>query len=417
MHTQNQTSNSSAHINRTSKVTYLLEPNSDKNLYFSTGVSQEYFLQKAELRYQEVVGQKMQKVQKTKMFKEAVLNTNSETSIEDIKFTFENLKNEFGGHQILEIAIHNDEGYFYNIEEDLEYRPNKDIFYNDQNRKFYLDKKLTVIADMTKFVKKFNHHAHVIYSNFDFAKGKSARMNRADMRKLQTIVADSLGMERGKEFSKAKRQSHWQLKQAHDQKREVKVTSQKTIKEIKSEYKQERERLKASGSATQQDYQALKRKYEALELKAKEDLLKFEKIQKTKKSYEQALISIKPNAKNDKEVAQETILKQKATIDTQNELIERLRANISELEHKIGELESELKLYKGRDRQDKRKNLNEAKQSLKSELTTLTSTEQELLNNADFDPRTKKEVDDAFDKLFAESQKFLNNEENNQILR
>lgn len=49
---------------------------------------------------------------------------------------------------------------------------------------------------------KPNYHAHMVFDWTDHSTGKSIKMSRDDMAELQTIVADSLGLERGQSSSK-----------------------------------------------------------------------------------------------------------------------------------------------------------------------------------------------------------------------
>lgn len=45
--------------------------------------------------------------------------------------------------------------------------------------------------------RKYNYHAHVIADWTDRVTGKTAKLNKADMSEVQTVLADALGMERG----------------------------------------------------------------------------------------------------------------------------------------------------------------------------------------------------------------------------
>jgi len=219
---QTAKSNSNSHMDRQSKVTYLLEPDCKNNEYQTFKNSSQY-LEKCIVATKEITGRKMQQKAKDNFIQEAVVNLESHHTLEDVKNTFDNLKKKFGGFEVFKIAVHKDEGYFYHKKEELEYRPNKDIFFNNQDRKFYLDKKFTVPANLNDFEKIYNYHAHITFTKFDLEKGKNCRLNKKDMRDMQTIVADSLGMQRGKVNSQAKRMTHYQLKALHDKSRETKV--------------------------------------------------------------------------------------------------------------------------------------------------------------------------------------------------
>ena len=261
--------NSEKHMDRESKVTYLLDPDSKKNEY-KTFKSSKDFLAAAKVAAKEKTGRSMQKLAEKNFVQEAVLNLEEKHTLDDVKKVFDNLKEEFGGFEVFKIAVHKDEGYFYHKTEELEYRPNRDIFFNEKDKKFYLDKNHTKEADLNQFEKRYNYHAHVLFTKFDMTKGKNARLNRSDMRKVQTITAKTLGMERGEEFSKAKRKNHWQLKEAYDIKRdtkkEIKLATKKDLDKIKKEIRAE---MVAEGGHTKEDYQALNKQFKELQEQVK----------------------------------------------------------------------------------------------------------------------------------------------------
>ena len=253
-HSQKATKHSLEHMERESKVTYLLEHDSsvnDNKIYEDI----EKFKKEAPLIYKEKIGQKMQATSKANLIKEAVINVKPDTTLEDIEQTFKNLNEEFGGHFILASSIHRDEGVFIDSKYDLkdleyvssnlswklrntnedvtseviDYAPNRNIFFNSENSNWYFDKEFKNKADTSKFQKKINYHAHILYSNFDKQTGKTARLDRTDLRNLQTIVADSLGMRRGQRYSKTKRMNHWQLKRAIDSKRDSNLKTKESL--------------------------------------------------------------------------------------------------------------------------------------------------------------------------------------------
>ena len=284
-HSQTGTKHSLEHMNRKSKVTYLLVHDSKVNENKSYE-NIEQFKEQAEKIYKEKIGQKIQPKAKENLIKEAVLNTKPNTTIEDIENTFKNLNKRFSGHHILATSIHRDEGVFIDTKYDLkdleytaynlswkhinldkdvtneviDYAPNRNIFYNQADKNWYFDKQYENKADISEFQQKINYHAHVLYSNFNKDTGKTARLDRNDMRELQTIVADSLGMQRGTEFSKNKRMNHWQLKRSIDAKRELKLSNQSELakqKDLQNEMRVLREELKTHGTAKREDFAQL----------------------------------------------------------------------------------------------------------------------------------------------------------------
>jgi len=257
---QTAKSTSKAHMSRDKnhKITYLLDPDSQGNEY-KTFLDSEKYLADAQVAAKKLTGRKMQQKAIDHFVQEAVLNLEDFHTVDDVEKVFIELKKEFGGFEIFQIAVHRDEGYFYHRNEDLEYRPNRDIFFNDQEKKFYLDSKFKNEADLNQFEKRYNFHAHVLFSKFDMTTGKNPRLKKSDMSKIQTISAKALGMKRGELFSKAKRMSHWQLKKAHDLKRDEKKVKNQTLakqKDLKAEIKNLRAELQELG-AVREDYAKL----------------------------------------------------------------------------------------------------------------------------------------------------------------
>ncbi|CZE50665.1 relaxase/mobilization nuclease domain-containing protein [Campylobacter geochelonis] len=111
---------------------------------------------------------------------EAVINCDSDSTFEQVKKAAELVCQKMG-YQLIQVAIHRDEGHLENGE----------------------------------FIP--NHHAHFVMCSLDAITGKNnARKNygnRRLMRDLQTEVAEILGMERGEVGSKKKRMSHQEYKQ------------------------------------------------------------------------------------------------------------------------------------------------------------------------------------------------------------
>jgi len=272
--------NSEKHMDRESKTTYLLDPDSKKNEY-KTFKSSKDFLAAAKVAAKEKTGRSMQKLAEKNFVQEAVLNLEENHTLDDVKKVFDNLKEEFGGFEVFKIAVHKDEGYFYHKKEELEYRPNRDIFFNEKDKTFYLDKNHTKEADLNQFEKRYNYHAHVLFTKFDMNRGKNARLNRSDMRKVQTITAKSLGMERGEKFSKAKRKSHWQLKEAHDIKRDTKKEVLAKKKDIDLLKKEIRAEMVAEGDFTKDDYQALNKQFKELQEQVKAKDLTIDELKRS----------------------------------------------------------------------------------------------------------------------------------------
>lgn len=113
-----------------------------------------------EQRYRESTGQKMQA--KATPIKEGVLLISKEHGIQDLKNLASKLEERFG-IKTIQAYTHKDEGH-YDIET-KEWKP--------------------------------NYHAHMVFDWTDQKTGKNLKLSREDMSEMQTIVADSLGLERG----------------------------------------------------------------------------------------------------------------------------------------------------------------------------------------------------------------------------
>jgi hypothetical protein len=114
-------------------------------------------------RYQKSVGQKMQR--KATPIREAVINLKEGSDMGGLLVLGAKLEKEFN-IKPFQYYIHDDEGHIDNGEV------------------------------------KFNRHAHIVFDWTDTKTGKSLKLDRFDMSKMQDIVADSLDMERGKSSSK-----------------------------------------------------------------------------------------------------------------------------------------------------------------------------------------------------------------------
>jgi hypothetical protein len=110
-------------------------------------------------RYQKSVGQKMQR--KATPIREAVINLKEGSDMGGLLVLGAKLEKEFN-IKPFQYYIHDDEGHIDNGEV------------------------------------KFNRHAHIVFDWTDTKTGKSLKLDRFDMSKMQDIVADSLDMERGK---------------------------------------------------------------------------------------------------------------------------------------------------------------------------------------------------------------------------
>lgn len=114
-------------------------------------------LEEIKEKYHKSVGQKMQK--KATPIREGVVVIEEDTSLDDLQKFADQCEEEFG-IKAFQFYIHKDEGHW----KDKKWKPNL--------------------------------HAHIVFDWTD-EKGKSRKLNPKDMARMQTILAESLGMQRG----------------------------------------------------------------------------------------------------------------------------------------------------------------------------------------------------------------------------
>lgn len=143
---------------------------------------------------------------------EAVVNLNSEHTIEDVRKVAEHIRQNYKLTPT-SLAIHRDEGYI----------------------------------DQETGETKYNYHAHLTFYTIADCRSQMRLMTRAKLRDLQTEVAQLLGMKRGQEHSQAKRLDHQQY-------RAVKRAEEKKLNALKSDI---RKQMISEGGFTAQDYRDL----------------------------------------------------------------------------------------------------------------------------------------------------------------
>lgn len=142
--------------------------------------------------YEKNVGQKLQK--KATPIREAVINLKKDNTIWDLRELARRLEKRFG-IKAFQIYDHRDEGH------------------HDKNG-----------------VWKPNYHAHMVF-DWTNDQGKTLKLDKHDMAEMQTIVADTLGMERGIS-SDLKHLNAVQFKIAAEEKKlQEMINDQKLIKE------------------------------------------------------------------------------------------------------------------------------------------------------------------------------------------
>lgn len=112
----------------------------------------------------ELTGQKMKDI--CTPFKEGVVVIKPETTIEDIMDFGRKVEKELGWHPV-QVYIHHDEGH------------------TDEHSQEWME----------------NHHAHIVFDTIDHGTGKTIQLNRLDLANMQTMLAETLKMERGENSS------------------------------------------------------------------------------------------------------------------------------------------------------------------------------------------------------------------------
>lgn len=150
---------SEAHNLREVKLDYN-EPSLQVNNESSVSDTIAERMKKVQAHCKNVSGRKLQK--NAMVIREAVVNLKPGTTMDDLKKLSSELRKQYGIH-CFQIHIHRDEGHK---------DPNTGEF-------------------------KINHHAHMVFDWQDREKGTVVKLNRVQMSQIQTLVANTLEMERG----------------------------------------------------------------------------------------------------------------------------------------------------------------------------------------------------------------------------
>lgn len=196
---------SEEHNKREKELDYVRKDLSHLNQYWEND-TQANRLANIKALYQSKTGQKMQA--KATPIREGVVVIQSSTTMADLHRLADAYRDRLG-IEVFQIAIHRDEGY--------------------QNSKEW----------------KPNLHAHLVFDWTDHNTGKSFKLNRQKMAEMQTITAEVLGMERGKNSEKkhltaqqfkaaAEAQRAEQLKEQVAELNIAKAAKEETINTIKA---------------------------------------------------------------------------------------------------------------------------------------------------------------------------------------
>lgn len=136
------------------------------------------------------------------VFWEAVVNLDEKHNLADVKKVADFIQQKY--HiQTCSIALHHDEGY--------------------------KDKDGTV---------KYNHHAHICFLTMDNGISTMRKIRSKELRQMQTDVAQLLGLERGKENSKATRLDHKQYREKAKELERAELKHNQELAEVEQKQKQ-----------------------------------------------------------------------------------------------------------------------------------------------------------------------------------
>ena len=155
------------------------------------------------------------KVNGSSPIRESVVVCKADTTMNELQ-NYSKACHEKWGITALQIHIHRDEGYYSDPEDKVSWKP--------------------------------NYHAHIVWDWMNHETGKSCKLNREDMSRLQDMVSEALGMERGKSKSETGHQ--------HLERNDYIVAKQKREAEAavaaKEETENERKRIEAENKAKEQ---------------------------------------------------------------------------------------------------------------------------------------------------------------------
>src|SRR5574344_1547646 len=289
--------NSAKHNSRELAPKYLIDT-SAKN-YYELLKKDDDFILEAQAIYKEKIKQTMQKKQVENLIQETVLTLQPNQDENDVKDLFKKLNKKYGGHELLEVAIHRDEGYF--LKDDIAYYPTKNIL--NKNGDWYVCSDTSIkrpkkddfdqIVNIDEFEKVFNYHAHAKFSMFDRETGKSARMQKKDMSERIKFVSDELGLlfapdqetSRIKKSVNLVKDEHLARAREMETQKELKQELAKA-KDLQEINKQLREELKEMG-ALRADYAQLEALNKELKEQVKNKTLTIEELNNIINEYKQ----------------------------------------------------------------------------------------------------------------------------------
>lgn len=211
--------NSTAHNSRLEIPNYLID-SSSKN-YYELITPDQNFIIEAQEKYKLTVNQKMQKSQIENLILETCISIKPNHNVNDLKNLFLKLNEKYGGHELLELSIHRDEGHF--LKDEIAYYPTKNIL--NKNGDWFICSNSEILrpkiedfdklVNINDFEKVLNLHAHAKFSMFDKSTGKSARMTKKTMSERIKFVSEFLELDYNPQKNRKVRKSVNLIKDEH----------------------------------------------------------------------------------------------------------------------------------------------------------------------------------------------------------
>jgi len=410
--------NSAAHNSRKSVPKYLLGLENGTENYYKLIEDDKTFIEKAKNIYHQKVGQKMQQKQIPNLVLETVLTLKKEHTENDIKKLFDELRKKYGGHKLLELSIHRDEGHFE--KDGITYYPTKNILKKDDG--WYIsdldmpksNDDFNIKVDISTFKKVYNIHAHCKFTMFDESTGRTAHMQKKDMSSRIKFTSEFLGLKYAPGENRLVKKSVNQVKNEHHQKAVIKKVTQIIVKQAISNTKTE---MIESQKSSAEDYTKLRELQKELLLKLKAKDLTIEELEASIKYFKNS------RHYSNKELldARETILNQNSTIDTLEANKVVLKQSIEDLEDKTKTLDTKINKYEDAFltiKEDAKNSdqviqyVEDLKNKNKQQANTITNLENKIINLTDY---TKELEDDFNNKLKLAIEEHSNNSLDKQI--
>ncbi len=234
------------HNDRSHKTKNSIFSDEKNDVSCSANEAMKLYRQELAIRTQAYTTRTNQKLQKNiATHRSLIINLHQQHTLNDLKKVKDYLENALDT-KVLQMAIHRDEGYI-------------DKETDEQHKNYHAHIEIMGIdshgISIAQHQNKNKSKKHV----------KATRQKRLDKKfysEFQTFLANTLGMERGKRNSKAKRLDTYEYKREAE-----KIAKEKraTIAQVKAQLKAEKQALIDSQKATQIDYTNLRKKYKKLE--------------------------------------------------------------------------------------------------------------------------------------------------------